>query len=268
MGREAWPEADIEARDGADRNREAAGQLDRYDRFPAADLAIMDGSELKPVGKLKVDASPALRKRIADTIRTAIVHGELEAGERLVERILCERTGVSRASLREALRELENDGLVINLPNRGVFISKLTRAQARSVFEVRAALEALICKLFCERATEGQLAECRQAYDEVAAAYQADVPPDMIAAKSRFYDVLMAGAGNEIAERTLRSIHIRVSQLRVLSLSSAARRRASLLELKDLVDALLARNARRAEDASRLHVDRAAECALERIAED
>lgn len=216
-------------------------------------------------GSLKVSASPTLRKQVVDTLRNAIAQGEFEAGERLVERVLCERLGVSRTSLREALRELENEGLVTNLPNRGLIISKLTRKEARAIFEVRAALEALICRLFCEKATDGQLKECSKAFERVVAAYATGVPRDMIVSKNHFYDVLMAGADSEVAERMLRSIHIRVSQLRMTSLSSAGRREGSLKENGELVASLLARDAKRAEALSRFHVEQAAESALERL---
>jgi len=219
---------------------------------------------LRPLN-LKVDVSPTLSKRVADTLRNAIAHGELKAGERLVERVLCERTGVSKASLREALRELENEGLVTSLPNRGVIISILTSKEAKAIFEVRATLEGLICRLFCEKATDVQMAQCEDAFAAVATAYGRGIPKDMIAAKAQLYDVLMLGADNEVAERMLRSVHIRVSQLRVLSLSGEARRHASLEELHTLMDAIRKRDAGRAEEASRLHVEKAERSALARL---
>lgn len=219
---------------------------------------------LRP-SSLRIDASPTLPKRVADTLRNAIAFGELAPGERLVERVICERTGVSKPSLREALRELENEGLVTSVPNRGVIISKLTPREAQAVFEVRATLEGLICRLFCERATPEQALQCEEAFHAVVIAYEEGMPQEMIAAKSRFYDALLAGADNEIAERMLRSIHIRVSQLRVLSLLSEDRRRASLAELRVLMDALKNRNAQLAEEASRSHVEHAARSALTRL---
>ncbi|MCW2242334.1 GntR family transcriptional regulator [Azospirillum canadense] len=220
---------------------------------------------MKNGDSLKVSVAPTLRKQIADTLRNAIALGEFDAGERLVERVLCERIGCSRTSLREALRELENEGLITNLPNRGLIVATLTKKEARAIFEVRAALEALICRLFCEKATPEDLQECQNAFEGVVAAYEAGVPRDMIIAKSRLYDVLMAGADSVIAERMLRSIHIRVSQLRVMSLASTGRREASLQELRALVECLLARDAKRAEELSRHHVEQATESALARL---
>ncbi len=214
---------------------------------------------------LKVVAAPSLRKQVGDVLRTAIARGELAPGERLVERVLCDRIGVSRTSLREALRELENEGLVTSLPNRGLIISELTGKEAKAIFDVRASLEALICRLFCENASDALMQDFQSAFDEVMTAYTRKQPPAMIAAKSHFYDVLMEGADNEVADRMLRSIHIRVSQLRITSLSDTERRKASLEELSALVAAILERDAARAESLSRAHVDAAARAALSKL---
>ena len=216
---------------------------------------------------LKVSGSLSLRKRVADILRNAIAQGEFDPGERLVERILCERIGVSRTSLREALRELENEGLVTNLPNKGVIISTLTRREAKAIFDVRAAMEALVCRLFCEVATSEQLLECKEAFDGVVSAYDAGIPREMITAKAKFYDVLLLAVGNDIAERTLRSVHLRVSQLRMTSLASESRRRASLVEMQALMLCLTARDGRCAEQLSRHHVEQAALHALSRLAD-
>jgi len=211
---------------------------------------------------LRVNASPTLRKQVADALRIAVAHGELQPGERLVERVLCERIGVSRTSLREALRELENEGIVTNLPNRGLIISQLDAKIAKDVFDVRAALEGLISRLFCENATDAQLAALRAAFVDVKRSYAEETSYRQIDAKTRFYDVLMEGADNPEAERMLRSIHIRVSQLRVLSLSSPKRRQTSLKELSTLVEAVCARDCVLAEKLSRDHVDKAKMAAL------
>ena len=214
---------------------------------------------------LLVSAAPSLRKQVVDMLRNAVASGELEPGERRVERVLCERIGVSRTSLREALRELENEGLVTNLPNRGLIISPLDPKIARNIFDVRASLEALICRLFCECATDEQLELCRAAFDDLKAAYSEGVARNMIEAKTRFYDILMIGADNVEAERMLRSIHIRVSQLRILSLSEPKRRAASIIELEALIEALLNRDAAKAERLSKAHVNKAAVSALSKF---
>lgn len=214
---------------------------------------------------LRVTVPPRLRTQVADTLRNAIVMGELAPGERLIERVLCERIGVSRTSLREAMRELENEGLLTNLPNRGLIVSIVDPKTAQEIFDVREALEGLICRLFCERATDDHIDRCRAVQIELAAAYEAGVASELIAAKNRLYDVLIAGADNSEAERMLRSIHMRASQLRMMSLSNGDRRKASHEEITVLIDSLLNRRAKEAERLARKHVQRATQFALSMI---
>ncbi|WP_118135503.1 GntR family transcriptional regulator [Oceanicella sp. SM1341] len=210
---------------------------------------------------LRINASPTLRERVADILRGAVANGELAPGERLVERVLCDRMGVSRTSLREALRELENEGLVTCLPNRGLIVSKMDPALAKNIFDLRAALEVLVGRLFCENATDAEIAALDEAFAEVRAAYEQG-GRDAIEAKTRFYAVLMAGARNPEAERMLRSIHIRASQLRLLSLSKPERRAVSLEELEGLVAALKRRDVPAVETLCRQHIEAAARAAM------
>jgi GntR family transcriptional regulator, trigonelline degradation regulator len=211
---------------------------------------------------LKITASPTLRKQVVETFRDAISTGKLAPGERLVERVLCDWIGVSRTSLREALRELENEGLITNLPNRGLIISTMDKKTAKNIFDVRAALEALICRLFCETATDPQLLECSVSFDRLSKAYKKNTTAKLILAKDHFYDVLMRGADNPNAERMLRSIHVRVSQLRLTSLNGRDRREESLTEIKALVEAILVRDGKTAERLSYDHVHMAYRAAL------
>src|SRR5690606_28492211 len=118
----------------------------------------------------------------------------------------------------EALRELETEGLISLLPNRGPIVSLLSAEEARSIYEARVALEVLATKLFTERATDLQRAELRSALDLLEEAYAGGTPQAMISAKSEFYRVLLEGSGNEVISQLLRVIHIRVSQLRITSL--------------------------------------------------
>ncbi|WP_407496689.1 GntR family transcriptional regulator [Pseudooceanicola sp. MF1-13] len=211
---------------------------------------------------LRVQVPPTLWKQVADTLRTAIAYGDLEPGERLVERVLCERIGVSRTSLREALRELENEGLVTSIPNRGLIISPLEPKTAKNIFDLRAALEALICKLFCSSASDDHIRRLKDAFKAVTRAYETGDGRRAIEAKTVFYDVIMEGCDNPEAVRMLRSIHIRVSQLRVMSLAGQERRKASLAELAALVEAMCNRDADTAERLSHDHVMAAAQSAL------
>ena len=215
---------------------------------------------------LRVGPQPGLREQVVDKIREAIAGGALAPGERLVERVLCEKTGVSRTSLREALRELESEGLITSVRNRGIFVTELDSKLAASVLEVRHALEVLIVTLFAERATPHHLVLLRDGYAQVSAAYVSGHPSAMIHAKTDFYDVLMEGAENPVAAQMLRSIHIRVSQLRRASLGNPHREENSLAEIRRLVEAIEARDVAAAERVCREHLENAADAALASLA--
>ena len=120
---------------------------------------------------LRVISGPSLREQVAAKLRNAIAMGQFRPGERLVERELCEMTGVSRTSVREALRELEGDGLITTVPHRGPSVAVVTLDQARSIYEVRAVLEALAAKLFAENATDDDIGALRKATLDLKSAY-------------------------------------------------------------------------------------------------
>jgi DNA-binding GntR family transcriptional regulator len=112
------------------------------------------------VGDLRVDRDAlTLRELTAGKLRDAIQSLRFRPDEHLVERVLCEQTGVTRSCLREALQHLESEGLIERRGGRGVFVASITVEEARQIYEVRAALEPEIGRLFCERATDGDVNE-------------------------------------------------------------------------------------------------------------
>lgn len=211
--------------------------------------------------RLRVVATPApLRHQVVQRLRGAIAEGHFRPGDRLVERELCEQLGVSRTSLREALRELENDGLVTSLANRGVIVSTISPQSAREVYEVRGVLEALIARRFAVHASAAQMAELGQRIDELAEAHAAQA--GVVAAKQAFYEALMAGADHQLAASMLRSIQLRASQLRVMTLSDPERARHSIAEIRALFKALKRRDPDAAAAAALQHVQNAGALAL------
>jgi DNA-binding GntR family transcriptional regulator len=211
---------------------------------------------------MRVQTLPGLREQVAERLRLAIAAGRFAPGARLIERELCEMMGVSRTSLREALRELQADGLITLQPNKGLSVSVVTAATARSIYQVRAVLEGLAAREFAKNATPAQMAALRESVERLAEVYENFSAESFIATKTRFYDILLDGAGNEVAADMLRRIHTRVSQLRVVSLSSAARAKQSIRELREFLDALEARDEDGAWRICVAHVEAAAAAAL------
>lgn len=212
---------------------------------------------------MKIDPVAApIRQQVVKALRNAIMSGDLEPGQRLVEKDLCGLLGASRPPVREALRELEGEGLIRIVPNRGAEVATLDLNGAASVYQVRGVLEALAAQLFAQRADAGHVAQLRKALNGIRAAYRDGDAELSLAAKSHFYDVLVEGSGNEAIAPILRAMNARINLLRRVSLASPKRLPASIKELTAIVEAIERRDPQAAFTASLTHVERAAETAL------
>jgi DNA-binding GntR family transcriptional regulator len=212
---------------------------------------------------LKIIAVPSLREQVAERIRNAIVSGRFRPGDRLIERELCELISVSRTSVREALRELESEGLITMLPNRGgPIVSVVDAATAESIYQVRAMLEGLAAQLFAMRASDAQLRQVQSAVQDLEIVYASGDAAKILERKAEFYRLLLEGADNEIATSMLNNIHTRVSLLRATTLADTKRAKASIAELHRIVASLASRDGEAAWQASVAHVQNAAACAL------
>jgi GntR family transcriptional regulator, trigonelline degradation regulator len=207
---------------------------------------------------LRVASLPGRREQVASRLRDAIVTGRFAPGRRLVERELCELTGVSRTSIREALRELESEGLITTVPHRGPVVSVVSIETAEAIYQVRAVLEGLAAKLFVRGATDEHLRGLRKSLAELKKAQKANSIDGMVAAKAEFYRILLDGAGNEVAANILLTMHMRISLLRATSLGNRERSKRSVEELSALVKALEARDEEEAWRLCLKHVENAA----------
>ena len=209
-----------------------------------------------------VRRAPALvRDQVANYLRDQITSMKLPPGAPLIEREICEATTASRATVREALRQLESDGLVISAAGKGSFVAMLSLKEARDMYGIRARLEGLASRLFAENASSDQVGELVSSVDRLADAV--DRPADMLAEKSTFYETLFAGADNSELHRILTGLRQRITLLRVSSLSVEGRPQRSLAEIKAIRDAILARDGDAAEKLTRAHIEAAAEAVLQ-----
>jgi DNA-binding GntR family transcriptional regulator len=203
-----------------------------------------------------------LREQVAKILHDDIVSAKLEPGQRLVESTLCARFQVSRAVVREALRQLEAEGLVNTIPHRGPVVATLTIEEARDLYETRACLEALAAALFAQRATSAQREQLTTCLTAMKSAFASDDPLARLWAKDDFYRVMLDGSGNAVVAATLRGIHARVQRLRALSLQAPGRPLNSLADLTEITEAAVAGDSARASERCEAHVSAAAKIAL------
>lgn len=205
-----------------------------------------------------IRSSQLLRHQVSEKLRASIFDMRFPPGARLIERELCELTGVSRTLIREALRELEGEGLV-RLTPKGPVVPILTAEDARYIYDVRSALEGLAGYRCAENSSPEIVRELRAALHEIELTYTDDDCPGSIkfAAKSRFYEALVKGAANPVLADLLRVVHGRVNLLRA-EYSSSKRTKQSLSEIRRIVRAVEKKDPEAARRLCVEHVQNAA----------
>jgi DNA-binding GntR family transcriptional regulator len=207
--------------------------------------------------------SPApLRHQVLDFLRQSIISGRLAPGSRLVERELIEMMDVSRTVIREALRQLETEGLVATIANKGPVVRELTAGEAKDLYAIRGVLVGLAARFFVQNAGAADIEKLRVSLEETVGCYEVGDPALILQAKNRFYDALVAGAGSESLSSMLSTLHARIWRWRALGLShpkrSPQRSRESIEGLRAMFAAIKAGDAALAEKLGREETDHAA----------
>lgn len=206
--------------------------------------------------------SAPLRNKIILALRSAIEMGLLQPGQRLVEMDLCEQLSVSRTSLREALRELQAEGILEHSSNRGLSVSAVSVEDAKNIYRLRSVIEALIAEQFIEKASDAQIKDLVRESENVKKMYRSGVLEDMLRAKRNFYDRLCSGAENPIALDMINRLVLRTSSLRARSITRKERQEQSIKEITTLVEAIQRRDIEAARKAATEHVNNAVRSAL------
>jgi DNA-binding GntR family transcriptional regulator len=200
---------------------------------------------------LRSHSLPMLLER---EIEQVILNGQFNPGDRINEKELALRFGISRGPVREALRTLEATGLVEQIPNRGVFVRQLTAAQADDIYEVRAALFALAGRLLAERATDEEIERLRAFVRAMDIAIEKDNFDSYARENFALHEYIVERAGNgTLAGQYLALIkQLRLYRARSLMFGNAML--ASNAEHHEMVEAIAARDPERAYAAHHRHV--------------
>ncbi len=216
----------------------------------------MDGSSISI-------ARSSLPQAAADRLRTLIIEGVLAPGRRLNERELSEQLGVSRTPLREAFRMLAADGLVVQLPNRGVQVVALSREDVRHAFEVMAGLEGLAGELAARNVTESDLAALGALQSDMETAHgRADLPA-YYQANRAIHDRFSAMAANPVLAQMQHTLNVRLHALRFRSNLNRDKWDRAVAEHRSMLAALAAHDGAALRDLLVRHLQAKLQVVLE-----
>ncbi len=213
-----------------------------------------------------VAAGRALHATVLMRLRDMIVEGELAPGARLNERVLCERLGVSRTPLREAMKMLAAEGLLALLPNRGATVPELSADEIRHTFELMAALEAANGELACARITEAELDKIRALHYEMLACYARRDLPGYYRRNHAIHALINLAARNPALTQTYRTVNARIQALRFRSNFNREKWEAAVEEHEQMIDALAKRDGARMRAILAKHLAHKCEAVLAELA--
>jgi|SRR5690625_2097203 len=190
-------------------------------------------------------------QHVYDSLRNGIIRGDLFPGEKINEQEISDRLGVSRTPVREAIRQLEREGLVRVQHYRGAFVVKLGVQEIKDIFETREALEGMAARLASTRMSKSKMYSASSALEEQLAQLSAgeDVPP-----ATDLHDLILEGSKNRQLVTTMSRLRGQLATLRYVSTRGERRRLASNEEHRVIIEALLQRQPDQAEAAMRAHV--------------
>ena len=207
-----------------------------------------------------------LRDVVFKTLRQAILKGELEPGERLMEIQLAERLGVSRTPIREAIRKLELEGLVIMIPRKGAEVADITEKSLRDVLEVRKALEELAVQLACEKITQEELEELEKAGENFKKVLNRSKDITEVAeADVRFHDVIYMATDNQKLIHLLNKLREQMYRYRVEYLKNPDVHEQLIQEHEEIVYHIKRREKAEATAVTCQHIDNQVSAVTDKI---
>lgn len=204
----------------------------------------------------------SLTSLIFDKIREDILNDKYRAGDKIVEAKLAEELGVSRTPVREALKQLELDGLVDNIPNRGVVVKGISNQDIHDIYTIRVAIEGLAAKWAVERKSTTIVDELKEIYDLMEFyTFKGDVDK-VFELNTKFHEAVYVASNSRYLEQILRDFLLFIRTTRNKSLQCEGRAIEALAEHKAILDGFIAEDAEKAFEATIKHIESSRQNAL------
>lgn len=220
---------------------------------------------MEPNFQVNMNEYLPLRDVVFNTLRQAILRGELKPGERLMEIQLANKLGVSRTPIREAIRKLELEGLVLMIPRKGAEVAEITEKSLRDVLEVRKALEELAVQLCCEKITKEEIRELTQVADGFKEAVKSSDLTEIAEADVRFHDVIYMATENQKLILLLNNLREQMYRYRMEYLKSDEVYPQLIAEHEAIIRFITQKDKKAAMEVICRHIDNQVEAVIDTI---
>ena len=209
--------------------------------------------------KEEVTDKYSLRGRVFHKIREDILNGKYKENDELREAAIGEELGVSRTPVREAFRQLELEGLIRIVPNKGAYVTGITSKDVADIYMIRSLLEGLCAKWATERISHEQLEEMEE--NVYLSEFHAEKghTQQIAVLDNRFHEILYEACDSKMLEHLLKDFHQYVYRVRKQTLAQDSRGNASNHEHREIMEAIKANEGERAAELAKLHMLKAYE---------
>ncbi len=204
--------------------------------------------------KQEVTDKYSLRGRVFHRLREDILSGKYKEGDELKEVAIGEELGVSRTPVREAFRQLELEGLIQIIPNKGAYVTGITEKDVKDIYMIRSLLEGLCARWACEHITKEQMEEMEENIYLSKFHAQKGHLEQLAELDNRFHEILYEACNSKLLEHQLRDFHEYVLRVRKKTLSNVNRGPKSNEEHEKLMEAIKAGDADKAEKLANMHM--------------
>ncbi len=205
--------------------------------------------------QVAMDEFLPLRDVVFNTLRQAILTGELKPGERLMEIHLANRLGVSRTPIREAIRKLELEGLVTMIPRRGAEVAQITEKSMNDVLEVRRALDVLCVELACERISEEELDSLKKACENFERATRTKDAKQIAQADVALHDIIVKATGNQRLIQLVNNLSEQMYRYRFEYIKDFSQHDRLVEEHRIIYESIVRKDKETASRAAKTHID-------------
>ncbi|QIB27742.1 GntR family transcriptional regulator [Caloranaerobacter azorensis] len=211
----------------------------------------------KDLDKLKLHDYKPLREIVFESLREAIIDGKLKPGERLMEVQLAEKLGVSRTPVREAIRKLELEGLVVMIPRKGAYVADVSIKDILEVLEIRASLEGLAAQLAAERITDDELEALKMKAREFDECIKNKDIKCIIQKDVEFHDIIFKATRNEKLIAIAESLREQVQRFRIIYVTEYDGTAKLSEEHSKIIEAISKRDSKKAKYYAEIHIENA-----------
>jgi DNA-binding GntR family transcriptional regulator len=222
----------------------------------------------EPLLPIKLDNYKPLRELVFESLREAIIGVKLAPGERLMEIQMAEEMGVSRTPVREAIRKLELEGLVLMIPRKGAYVAGLSLKDIADVFEIRGALEGLAAELAAERITDGELEELERYLVKISEESETGDLNKVVETDTDFHSLIYSASRNHRLFQIISNLREQIQRFRTTSLSYPGRMKVAVEEHRKIVEAISVRDGELARKLAQEHIENAESSMMSMVQRD